>query len=218
MHTGRRALWVVAALAGGLAAASAGAGPLAGGQLVEALHSGGYVLVMRHASSPAVPPAPHEADPRNVHGERQLDAGGQQGAEQMGAALAQLQVPFGMVLASPAFRALETARLAAQREAAPVQQLAETGPNVPRAPGESDHAQWLRRQAAVTPQAGTNTLIVTHLPNILGAFGARAAGIAEGETLVFRPDGAGNVALAARVRIEEWPRLAAAAAARAEPR
>ena len=39
------------------------------------------------------------------------------------------------------------------------------------------------------PRAGTNTFIVTHLPNIEYAFGDRQASIDEGEALVVRPDG-----------------------------
>ena len=41
--------------------------------LVDELRHGGYVLVMRHASSPANPPDKSAADPENVALERQLD-------------------------------------------------------------------------------------------------------------------------------------------------
>jgi hypothetical protein len=34
--------------------------------------------------------------------------------------------------------------------------------------------------------------------------------MAAGEALVFRPDGKGGTSLVARIKIEEWPKLAAA--------
>jgi hypothetical protein len=53
-------------------------------------------------------------------------------------------------------------------------------------------------------------VIVTHNPNIMEAFADVAAGLADGETLVFHPDGHGNAPLVARVKIEEWKGMRAA--------
>jgi len=50
---------------------------------------------------------------------------------------------------------------------------------------------------------GTNTLIVTHKPNILDAFGKDWFEIKEGEASIFRPEGNGY-ALVARVQISQW--------------
>jgi hypothetical protein len=75
----------------------------------------------------------------------------------------------------------------------------------------ADLSAWLRAQAAVLPGAGTNTIIVTHTPNMIGAFGQQAASVASGESLVFHPDGNGNTSLVARVKIEEWKALAGTA-------
>jgi hypothetical protein len=36
-----------------------------------------------------------------------------------------------------------------------------------------------------------------------------AAGLADGEALVFRPDGHGKASFVARVKIEDWPQLSA---------
>jgi len=66
---------------------------------------------------------------------------------------------------------------------------------------------WLRAQVAQF-RRGTNTFIVTHLPNISAAFPEDAQGIADGEALVFGPDGKGGATLLARIRIEDWPTLA----------
>jgi hypothetical protein len=67
---------------------------------------------------------------------------------------------------------------------------------------------WLQVKAAERPRSGTNTIIVTQSPNIADAFGQRASGLAEGETLIVHPDGAGADEIAGRVKIEEWPALA----------
>jgi len=175
--------------------------------LISALRQGGCVLVMRHASSPAALPG-KAAEPDNTGGERQLDPAGRSAARAMGEALRTLRIPIGRVLSSPAYRARETARLAHLGTAEGVAQL-DAGPaGMTQPDSDAARASWLRDQVAVAPPAGTNTLIVTHSPNILGAFGGRAAGVAEGEALIFRPGGAGAATLIARVKIEEWPRLA----------
>jgi hypothetical protein len=71
-------------------------------------------------------------------------------------------------------------------------------------------AAWLRAHAAMTPAPGHDTLIVTHMPNIVAAFPTDAPGIGDGEALVFRPDGKGGATLVAKVPIGEWPALAKA--------
>ena len=86
--------------------------PLSGDALVNALRRGGYVLVVRHASSPREAPAKQSANPDNVSVERQLDDNGRATAIAMGKALRELDIPIGEVFTSPAYRALETVRLA----------------------------------------------------------------------------------------------------------
>jgi hypothetical protein len=54
---------------------------------------------------------------------------------------------------------------------------------------------------------GTNTIVVTHLPNITGAFPQLASGLEDGEALIFGPDGQGQAILVTRVKIEEWPAM-----------
>jgi hypothetical protein len=51
---------------------------------------------------------------------------------------------------------------------------------------------------------------VTHTPNLTGAFGPQAKEVAAGEALIFHPNGTGQAELVARVKIEEWSKLAAA--------
>jgi hypothetical protein len=59
------------------------------------------------------------------------------------------------------------------------------------------------------PQPGTNTVLVTHKPNIVDALGKDWAEVKEGEASIFRP-ASGNYTLVARVQMDDWPRIAAA--------
>src|ERR1700685_2319878 len=83
-----------------------------GEALVKALQQGGYIIAMRHASSPREVPGKETAKPDNVNPERQLDAEGRASATAMGKALRDLKIPIGDVFTSPTYRALETIRYA----------------------------------------------------------------------------------------------------------
>ncbi len=200
-------LWLLAVLA--LVLARPTDAQLSGAPLVSALREGGYVLVMRHASSPFQAPDKAAADPDNTNLERELDATGKQTSIAMGKALEALSIPIGDVETSRTFRALQTAKYLGLEHPMPVPELTE-GKQGMAADENKARAAWLVRAAAKTPRAGTNTVLITHTPNIAAAFGADAKGIAAGETLVLHPDGKGGTALVARVTIDEWPQLAAA--------
>jgi phosphohistidine phosphatase SixA len=182
---------------------------LAGKDLVAALHQGGYVILMRHASSPRTPPDPAQADPANVQHERQLDDLGRSSARAMGEALRQLHIPIGRVLSSPTYRALETIRLAQLKQPKTDSHLGDLGQGMQADPS-GKRAAWLRGKIAQQTPTGANTIIVTHFPNITEAFANDATGLGDGEALVFHPDGHGAASFVGRVKIEEWPQLAAA--------
>lgn len=201
-----RAMQVGAWLAGA-AVANAIAQPLSGPQLLKAVQHGGYVLVMRHASSPLTPPDKSAAEPDNTNLERQLDETGRNTSRAMGVAIRRLHIPIVTIWSSPTYRALETIRLLGLTMPNTVSELGE-GSQGMRAPDtDAKRSAWMRHAVTVTPRAGTNTLIVTHTPNIVGAFGQEAANIAAGETLVFQPEGTGSVALVGRIKIDEWSHL-----------
>ena len=181
---------------------------LSGKDLVAALRTGGYVIVMRHARSPGTPPDAAQADADNVLLERQLDEAGRTSARAMGEALRRLRIPVGQVLSSPTYRALETVRLAQLGQPKTSSQLGDANQSMQADPS-GRRAAWLRAKVAETPSVGTNTIIVTHFPNVNEAFEKDTAGLADGEALVFHPDGRGKVALVGRMKIEDWPRLAA---------
>jgi phosphohistidine phosphatase SixA len=181
---------------------------LAGKDLVAALRAGGFVILMRHASSPRTPPDSAQSDAANVQHERQLDELGRSTARVMGDALRKLRIPVGQVLSSPTYRALETIRLARLGQPQTYAQLGDGGQSM-QADATGTRAAWLRAKVAESPAPGTNTIIVTHFPNVNEAFAKDAAGLADGEALIFRPDGHGAATVIVRIKIEEWPRLAA---------
>ena len=185
-----------------LAASAVHAQTLSGAALVQALRQGGYVIVMRHASSPRETPAKEAANSDNVHSERQLDELGRATAIAMGKALRQLKIPIGDVLSSPTYRALETARLAQLHNAQAYPQLGDNGQSMQAA--NDAQTAWLKQRVTQFP-SGANTVIITHLPNISRAFPQWSSGLADGESLILGPDGKGGATLVARVKIEDWP-------------
>lgn len=194
--------WLPATLALLLATTSLAAQTVPRAELAARLRQGGLVIVMRHASSPRELPDAATANSDNTARERQLDAAGRRDASAMGAALKRLRIPVSEVLSSPTYRALETARLVDAGTARAVEQLGNEGM---AATGEAGMA-WLQGEVARKTEGG-NRLLITHGPNISGAFREHAGGMTEGEALIFDPRGANGPVLIQRIRIEEWPSL-----------
>ena len=167
-----------------------------GDALLKALRQGGYVIVMRHASSPRQVPDKNTANPDNVKPERQLDPEGRASATAMGKALRDLKIPIGAVLTSPTYRALETIRYAQFGNPQAFPELGDNGQSMQG--GTEAQATWLRQKVKEFSK-GTNTLIVTHMPNMSRAFPESTNNLADGEALIFGPSG-----VTARVKIEEW--------------
>jgi phosphohistidine phosphatase SixA len=194
--------WLIPALA--FFAATAHAQTLQGEALMKALRQGGYVLVMRHTSSPREAPSKQAANADNVNVERQLDQEGRDTATAMGKALRDLKIPIGDVLSSPTYRALETVKYARLGTARTFAELGDNGQSMQG--GTEAQAAWLQKRVTQFP-SGVNTIMVTHFPNLTRAFPQWASGVADGEALVLGPDGKGGAVLVARIKIEEWPGL-----------
>ena len=184
-----------------LVVTSAHAQTLSGPALVKALQAGGKVIVMRHASSPGDIPA--RPNPDNVPPERQLDEKGRTTAAAMGDSLRRLKIPIGEVLTSPAYRARETARLARLPNPRALAQLGE-GPQSMQGAVDRAQTEWLQKKVKELPR-GTNTLLVTHVPNMTAALPDEIPAVLQGEVLVFAPDGKGSAPVVGRIKIEEWP-------------
>ena len=171
--------------------------------LLDGLRKGGYVLVMRHANSPAMPPAKAQADAENVKLERQLDQMGRDTAKAMGESFKRLRIPVGDVISSPTYRARLTSQLAFGVAPKTAPELDE-GAEGMASNADKARVAWLQKAIGVPPAAGKNTILVTHLPNISGAFDIPAQ---SGEVLIFRPGGANAATPLARVKIGDWPTL-----------
>ena len=183
------------------AAADAQAQLLSGPALVKALQAGGHVIVMRHGSSPSGIPA--KPNPDNAPPERQLDERGRTTAIAMGESLRRLKIPIGEVHTSPTYRARETARLIGLPNPRSVPELGEGTGNMQAV--SLIQIGWLQKKVREFP-SNTNTVLVTHVPNVTAAFPEIPA-VDQGEALVFAPVGKGEARLVGRIKIEEWPGL-----------
>jgi phosphohistidine phosphatase SixA len=182
-----------------------GAQTLARAELVNGLKGGGFIIVMRHASSPRAVPDETTANPDNVNRERQLDEAGRASAAAMGTALRELGIPIGAVLTSPTYRAVETVRLAQFGTPAEIPELGDRGRSMQSVTEED--GKWLRNRVDQQPR-DTNWIFVTHLPNIRQAWPQLATDLADGDALIFGQDGMnGGSAFVTRIKIEEWPGL-----------
>ena len=211
MRVRSRRLIVTCALWGGLLAALIGAGPAAAGDsdLASALRAGGFVIVIRHGATSAAQDDNNDMlHPNDVAVERQLNHEGRALAATFGNALRQLDVPVGKVYTSELNRAYETAVLAGFKDIEKTADLTEGGLDVP--PSENARrAEALRFLLGTPPQPGTNTILVTHKPNIVDALGEDWSDVKEGEASIFHPEN-GTAKLVARVQMGEWPHLIAA--------
>jgi phosphohistidine phosphatase SixA len=195
-------LTVVSILSLLFASGDTGAQTLSGAPLVNALKKGGFVIVMRHASSPRDVPDERTANPDDSPRERQLDETGRSTAVAMGKAVRELAIPIGEVFSSPTYRARETVRLAQLGQPKLVDELGDRGKSMQGVTDED--AAWLRNKVMQLPK-GANTILMTHMPNLQRAFPQSAAGVADGEALVFGPGSNGTSTVVARVKIEDWP-------------
>jgi len=177
--------------------------------MAAALKHGGYVIVFRHGATTT---GKGDTDPmgagrgKSTSTERQLSPRGRQAARDIGGALKALHIPIGAVYTSQLNRAVETGRLISGKEVTATADLSEAGDHV--TPVEKDRrAEAMLKMASTRPARGTNTVVVTHKPNIVDAFGKDWSDVHEGEASIFRPDGGGKFVLVGRVQAGEWAEL-----------
>jgi broad specificity phosphatase PhoE len=176
--------------------------------LASALRAGGHVTVVRHGAT-----FPDQADtdplhPENIAAQRNLNDSGKALAKAFGEALRQGSIPVGKVHTSNFNRAYETATPAGFTDIEKTADLTEGGLVV--SPNENNRrAGALRKLLATAPKVGTNTVLITHKPNIIDALGKDWFEVKEGEASIFRPENTKYV-LIARVQMADWPRIAAA--------
>ena len=177
--------------------------------IAQALRAGDLVIVVRHG---ATFPDQADTDPfnlDNITAQRNLNDKGKALAKAFGEALRQAGVPVGKVYTSKFNRAYETAVIAGFKDIEKTTDLTEGGLVV--SPNENNRrAEAFRKMLASAPKAHTNTILITHQPNIIAALGKDWFDVKEGEASIFRPAN-GGYTLVARVQMDEWPRVAAVA-------
>jgi broad specificity phosphatase PhoE len=177
--------------------------------IAQALRAGGLVVVVRHG---ATFPDQADTDPlnfENIAAQRNLNDKGKALAKAFGEALRQVGIPVGKVYTSKYNRAYETAVIAGFNDIEKTADLTEGGLVV--SPNEnSRRIGAFHKMLGTAPKPGTNTILITHKPNIVDALGKDWFDVKEGEASVFRPEN-GSYKLLARVQMDEWPRIAAAA-------
>lgn len=170
--------------------------------LIADLRNGGYVIVFRHAPTNR---DQADTDPLNfadtTH-QRLLSEKGRELAGEIGESFLALKIPVGKVYTSKYNRAIETGELIGGGKVTPTLDVTEGG--LVATPIENDRrAAALKELVATAPAAGTNTIVVTHKPNLIDAFGGDWAASKEAEAGVFKPDGKTAV-LVARIQASDW--------------
>jgi phosphohistidine phosphatase SixA len=178
-------------------------------KVVQALRAGGLVIVVRHGATFADQADTDPLNFANIAAQRNLNEKGKSLAKAFGDAIRQAGVPVGTVFTSKYNRAYESAVIAGFRDIKKTADITEGGLVV--SPNENSRRIDAFRKLLVTaPAPGTNTILITHKPNIIDALGKGWFDVKEGEASIFRPDN-GSYKLIARVQMDEWPHLAAAA-------
>jgi phosphohistidine phosphatase SixA len=176
--------------------------------IAQALRAGGIVIVVRHG---ATYPDQADTDPlnfENVAAQRNLNDKGKALAKAFGDSLRQVGIPVGKVYTSKYNRAYETAVIAGFKNIEKTADLTEGGLVV--SPNEGNRRiEAFHKMLGTAPMAGTNTILITHKPNIVDALGKDWFDVKEGEVSIFRPEG-GSFKLVRRVQMDEWSRIAVA--------
>jgi hypothetical protein len=179
-----------------LAAAQAHADPLTP-ELLAQLRQGGLILYFRHSETPNYID-PHEGNFDDCGQQRNLSKDGRAQARMIGKGFRDLEIPLGIVRASPFCRSADTARLAFGRVEKDFSLLSNGEDDEPE---ENERIKHLKNIMKIPPWPGTNTVFVGH-----GSPAKRVGGdhwLAEGEAAIFRPTPNGP-AYVASVKAEEW--------------
>lgn len=157
--------------------------------LLAALRGGGITVYMRHAITDRSQSDSGRLDDRA--GQRNLAPAGIAQAEALGRAWRRLALPLGAVLASPVFRARETAELAFGRDAVRLEPFLTADDYTPDQALLARNIAATRARLAQAPERGNDVLVGHIVP--LGMILGRSLGQAEfpeGALALFRP-GAG---------------------------
>jgi broad specificity phosphatase PhoE len=178
-------------------------------EVISALRQGGYVLVFRHGATDDGQKDVYPFNFDDVKAQRQLSDKGRDTARQIGAAIKKLSIPVGAIYTSRLNRAIETGRLISDKDVKPVDALTDSSAGSSSgmanpSGGNAKAGAALRELLDAAPQAGTNTLLVTHKTNITDAFGKDASDVQEGEAFVYKSNSSGPSTFVARIKAVDW--------------
>jgi phosphohistidine phosphatase SixA len=174
---------------------------LQGQELLHALKQGGYIIFFRHGLTGKTGETNVAAkDLSNCAIQRNLSEEGQVQTKAIGAGVAKHQIPVDAVYSSPYCRAMDTAKniFGKDAEKSDVLHFAIHVDKVERA----ELSAQLRDMLATSPQAGTNTALVSHTANLKEAVNIWPK--PEGVAHVFKPEGNGTFSYVGMLLPEEW--------------
>jgi len=102
---------------------------------------------------------------------------------------------------------METGRLAFGRvEASDALMIESFVPvaGAPVPPPWPQRVEMMKTLLATAPEAGTNTVLITHFPNIKAMLGIQ---INFGDAAIVKPDGRGGIAVVGKILSREWGTL-----------
>jgi phosphohistidine phosphatase SixA len=174
--------------------------------VLEDMKNGGYVVVIRHGrtNESADTKDASPLDLSNCAGQLMLNEVGKRQAQAIGDAFKKAEVPVGQVIASTYCRAMETGRLAfgkAEPSDALLLEAFVAAPGTPPPPPWPQRVEVMKELIATEPPAGSNTILITHFPNVKAALGVQ---IGFGDAAIIKPDGHGGVTVVARITAKEW--------------
>lgn len=172
--------------------------------LMSKLRLGGLLIFFRHGLTPNHKDAsdrdPDDPLPGNCSHQRNLSAEGIEQSRAIGEAFRDLEIPLGIVRASPMCRSYDTAWYAFGRYERDRNILLH-GTNPEKDPPEAKIWKNIRNIAKIPPLPLTNSVFVSH-GTVGEVFGAGY--LDEGEAVVVEPDGKGGWTLLARVKSDQW--------------
>jgi hypothetical protein len=167
---------------------------LQGAELVRALREGGLVIYFRHTATDFSKNDQNMRDYDDCANQRPLSDQGRRDARAIGERIAELQLPIGIVKASPMCRTMEHAKLMLGI-ATPTHTMRELG---------NGEYSGLKRLLSARVPAGINRWMVGHGIPFFAVAGPPH--LTEGEAVVLRPLGEAWIVLA-RLSVADWSTL-----------
>ena len=177
---------------------------------LQQLKEGGYVVVIRHTDA-------FKGKDRDVSNlidcrkQRNMSFKGMEDALNIGKAVRAMDIPVGLVAASPLCRTRQTANLAFGPWMTVPEQGLYSVCEVKQADFNMRNAA-LQKMIATEPDTNTNSFLVTHSCNMKGVQKGLVSlcgkPLEQGDALVYRPDGSGGTDFVGCISMDDWNKAA----------